>query len=149
MSYPPQQQPELPVNLETKERHRREVWWQITLPLIFGVILIAVLVFAIIRTGVGDTSVWADVSLIWVIIPLIFAALIPLVILLGIAFGLTWLIKNTPPYAFQVQDAFDRLEAGVSRVMDRVTEPILRINSELARLKAIGTVTKSKKSRES
>ncbi len=144
MSYPPQQQPELPVNQETKAQHRREVWWQIFLPLILGVILIGALVFMITLTGVGNTSVWADVSLIWVIMPLLFMALIPLLIVIGLAVGITWLIKNTPPYALQLQDAFDRVEAGVSRVMDRAAEPILRLNSELARLRAVRTVKKPK-----
>jgi lipopolysaccharide export LptBFGC system permease protein LptF len=148
MSYPPQGEPELPINLETKDRHRREVWWQIFLPLFLGVILVGALVFGITLTGVGDTSVWAEVSLIWVIIPLLIAALIPLVILIGIVVGLTWLIKNTPPYAFQVQAAFDTVEAGVRRVMDRATEPFLRFHSELARLKAVRGASKTKQSRE-
>lgn len=148
MSYPPQGDRPLPVNPDTKARHRREVWWQIFLPFIIGVILIGGLVLGITFTGVGDTSVWADVSLIWVIIPLLFMALIPLVILVAIVVGLTWLIQNTPPYAFQVQAAFDTVQTAVRQFTDRATEPVLRFHSELARLRAIRGVSKTKPPRE-
>ena len=70
-------------NPKTHATHRREVFWQITLPLIIGILLMVAAIVAIILSAtqpVTDLERWAGVSLIWMILPSLFFALIILVI---------------------------------------------------------------------
>jgi hypothetical protein len=144
MSYPPQGEPAPPVNLKTKARHRREVWWQIYLPLILGALLFGLLVLGISLSGVGDTSIWADVSAIWVIVPIVIMALIPLVAFVAAIVGVTLLIIKAPPKTYQLQNMFAYLEAEVRRITDRIVEPFLKFHSGVARMKAVRLPSRNK-----
>jgi len=123
----------------THQDHRREVFWQITFPLVIGAILILGLAVwtAIAAAQGGNVSQPADASLVFLIIPTMAMAFILLVIIAGFAYAVIWLNKSIPPYACQVQDFFasarDILRVGA----DKVVEPILRIQSALAALRAL------------
>lgn len=122
---------------EAEQKHRREVLLQITLPLvIFGLIILALAVFAA-SGGPGNASRWASVSLIWLLIPLILIAFIFLIILGGLAFGVTRLIGVLPGYTHQVQDFFDRIGELVQQGSDKVVEPFLRAQSFIASVQAV------------
>ena len=55
----------------THEKHRREVFWQITIPLVIGLVMILGLAALVIVTAVqgGNVSQAADASLVYLIIP--------------------------------------------------------------------------------
>ncbi len=128
-----------PRNEVTRTFHRREVFWQVTVPFGVGLLLILALAGGIFFTGTRDTSLWADVSTIWLLLPVIFLALIPLVFLVLFIYGVTWLVINLPVYAFMVQQAFRQVESRVQDVADRAVEPALRVRSSLAALRALST----------
>ncbi|OQX64097.1 MAG: hypothetical protein B5M51_04295, partial [Anaerolinea sp. 4484_236] len=68
----------LPLSRKTPsyQLHRRQFIWQILAPiLIVAILVIAASVFAATRNE-NQASVWADISLIWLIIPAFFFALI-------------------------------------------------------------------------
>ena len=124
-------------NPVTRAHHRREILWQVTVPLIVGLLLVAALAGGIILSGVGDAGLWADVSLIWLIAPALALALIPLAILAAMIYGLTFLLGALPPYAQRAQQGFEKIEAGVRRNADRAVEPLLRIHTILGALSAL------------
>lgn len=131
-------QPSMPTERfsEAEQKHRREVLLQITLPMvIFVLLIVAVAVFA--ATGApGNVSRWASVSLIWLIIPMIFVAFLFLIILAGLAFGVTRLVAIIPEYAHQVQDAFTKVGELVKQGSDTAVEPFLRVQSFVASIQA-------------
>jgi hypothetical protein len=129
-----------PRNPETHQSHRREVFWQITFPIILGVAAILGLAawVLVLATRGGNVSQAADTSLIFLILPTMLMALLPLVLLAVVAYGIIWLNKNLPPYAKQAQDAFARVRDVVRQGADKSVEPILRLKSALAALKALG-----------
>jgi hypothetical protein len=106
-------------------------------PLFLGVILVAALAVGIGMSSRGGTRLWADISLIWLIIPLIIAALIPLALLIALIWGLTRLLGLLPGWMYQVQGIFRRINAGVRQGADRVTAPILETRSRVAAVKAL------------
>jgi hypothetical protein len=126
-----------PRNPRTRAAHRREVFWQIAIPFTIGVIIIIGLAVGLGLLGVGSTSRWSDISMIWLLLPLLVLALIPIALLMGMIYGLMRVLQALPVYAFQAQNAVAQLAAGVRRVADQSVEPFLRVKSGLASLKAL------------
>ncbi len=119
-------------NPKTHAAHRREVFWQITLPLLAGILLILAAVGAIIFSTlqpITDVGRWASVSLMWLILPALFFALLFLAVLGGLVFAVSFLLQRIPPYALIVQLFFERVKNKAGQLLNASVEPILRINS--------------------
>jgi len=141
-AYEPKELPER--NPVTYERHRKEVMWQILVPVLIGtVIVLALSILATTRTD-AQVSKGADVSVIWMITPMLIVALIFLVLLGAIVYGVMSLLGILPGYARLIQDYFDALRVQVGIVSDKAVEPILRIESIKASLRALGRSLRQK-----
>lgn len=132
--YQPSSLPER--NPVTHRAHRREVLLQVTIP--FGIGLVIVLVASVLVTLGPDDSVsrWGDTSLIWLIIPQLFVCLLFLILMGALAFGVVWIVRTLPRYARQLQDLFNRIGLRTRKITDAIVEPVLRIQSFQAKLKA-------------
>jgi len=122
-------------NPQTHAQHRVEVFWQILLPMLVGILLLLAAVAAIVFSAlqpVTELSRWAGVSLIWLILPSLFFALILLVILVGVGYGITMLLRITPRYARVIQLYFEVAKNKASQVTDLLTAPIIRIHTTMA-----------------
>ncbi|MEW5867851.1 MAG: hypothetical protein AB1894_01135 [Chloroflexota bacterium] len=113
----------------THAKHKHEVLWQITVPLGVGVLVLVGLAIAMGFGSAEQHSRWADISLIWLISPMLIVALLFLVILAGLTYGLIVLIQILPPYARQVQDFFVLLSIQVGKLGDKLVDPVLRIRA--------------------
>ncbi len=119
-------------NPQTHARHRKEVWWQIILPLLLGMLVICGLSAGAIAAGigaVGEVSRWADISAIWLIIPPIALALILLVLVGGLAYGVTKLLQVLPPYARLAQDYLVLVSVRARQISNKAVEPVLKARS--------------------
>lgn len=124
-----------PRNLKTQAQHRREVFWQITVPLLFFLLLLLGAVSLVVWSGIQaspEVSRWADVSLVWLIIPGIVSSFLMLLLLAAIAFGVIKLIQVIPGYARLVQDFFLRVQARVSAITDQLVGPVIKARSAAA-----------------
>ena len=113
----------------THAKHKREVFWQIMLPMLIGVLIVLTVAFLIIFTGPqssSDLSRWADVSMIWLILPSLFIALIFLIILSAFVYLITVVLRITPRYALIVQLYFEIAKHKVSYYSNRITQPIIK-----------------------
>jgi hypothetical protein len=121
----------------SQQNHRKQVFWQITVPLIAIVaVILAVAVLA--ATGsVQSTSLWANISLIWLIIPVMVIALILMVMLAGLVYAVVWLVRILPVYSMQVQNFMIAITSQVEKLGNAIVEPILRVNAFLASLQAL------------
>ena len=130
--------PILPRNPITHQRHRREVFWQITFPII--IICVILLVLAILVTGLSaeSASTWADISLIWMIIPALLIALLMMIFMAGGVYLTLWLIHNLPFYFFKGHNWFLLVDLRVGRIGDSLTEPFLRLRAWKAGAGALG-----------
>jgi hypothetical protein len=119
---------------ESYVKHRRDVTRQIILPIIL--VSVIGIVFAILA-GFGatqnspDISLWADISLIWLIIPLFFLALIILAVTIGVVYGLNRLLKVSPYYTGQAQTYALWFSTQVQIWTDKLINPVLYIKSWL------------------
>ncbi len=124
-------------NQRTYRQHRREVWWQVFLPLVIGILVIGSVSGGLVAAEYRDASVWADVSLIWLILPVCFLALIPFAIFAALLVGATLGLQRLPPLALMLQQSMKQVEDAVKRGADRAAEPVLRIGGFTARLRAL------------
>jgi hypothetical protein len=122
-------------NPVTRAAHRHQVMMQVFLPLAIAVLVILVLALGAAIGSFLDVSRWADISLVWLIMIYLAFALVFFVLLVGMIFGVAWLVRNLPFYARQAQDLFIMVRVQVGRISDKAVEPVLRINSFTASFK--------------
>jgi uncharacterized membrane protein len=116
----------------THARHRKEVFWQITIPLMIGILLVLVAVTVVLLSATHaatNLSRWADVSLIWLILPSLLIAFIFFIILIAFTYLITIVLKMTPPYARIIQLYFETGKSKVVFYSNKVTEPIVKARS--------------------
>ena len=123
----------------THQAHKRETFWQITFPLVVGLVFVLILVILILvaATGDGRLAQAADAALIFLIIPLMLFTFISTIIFAAIAFGFIKLNSILPIYTKQAQDVFAMVRQQVQLGSDKAVEPILIIQSFFASLKAL------------
>jgi lipopolysaccharide export LptBFGC system permease protein LptF len=124
-------------NPETRVKHRREGWWQISLPLSAGLLVVLVLSVAVTYGSHVDVSRWAQISMVWLVLPLIFFAVLFLVALVGMIYVLARLSGILPDYAYKTQNLFARMTRISRQVADKAVEPVLRLNALKASMRAL------------
>ena len=130
--------PVLPRNPITHQRHRREVFWQITFPVI--VVCMILLVFAVLAAGLSAerASTWADISLIWMIIPALLFSLLIMILLAAAVYLTLWLLRILPFYFYKGHNWFLLVNLQVGRIGDNLAEPFLRLRAWKAGAGALG-----------
>ena len=130
---------QLSKNHPSYQNHRRQFWIQIFLPLILAVLFIIAIavITGIAAFGVNDNSpIWAALSTIWLVIPVMFFGLIFLAVLAGLVYLLARALQVLPPYTSKAQYYMDRGTSEVKRFSDMAAEPVLFIEGIIASLKA-------------
>ena len=126
-------------NPKTQAAHKREAFWQITFPLIVGLILVLALAVLTVlsATGIGPIGQAGDAALIFLIIPLMLVTVLFVIVFGAIAFGIAKLNSSLPVYTRRAQDVFEMIRLQVQAGSDKVVEPVLKIRSFFAKLEAL------------
>jgi lysylphosphatidylglycerol synthetase-like protein (DUF2156 family) len=126
-----------PVESPTLRSHKRQLTWQILVPfLLVTALFIAVAVLVIINTG-STTRTWADVSVIWLIAPMLIFALLFVTVLGFLIYGIARLLQITPHYTTRMQDFFSMLSARIRTLANGAAKPIVWSQQAGAILKSI------------
>ncbi|MEW6084739.1 MAG: hypothetical protein AB1607_09105 [Chloroflexota bacterium] len=124
---------------ESYKRHRREMVWQIILPVALTALLIVVLIvlinIATFNQG-GDVGRWAAVSTIWIVIPVMVAGLILLALLGALVYLMKRLLGITPTYTGIAQDFVHKAAAYIKRGTEMAVKPVLFLDGIGASIKA-------------
>lgn len=130
---PPEQ---LPRNKVTDKAHRDEVWWQIMFPLLIACLLALGAGVMVCLTAYSGNSasprVWADISAAFIIVQVLVMLLPLLIVLIGLAFGVGWILGKLPPYFKVAQDYSIWLAYKTDWAMKFVTGPVLQIRASVA-----------------
>jgi hypothetical protein len=127
-------------NHSSHQRHRRELWTRILLPMLAAVAAIVALATL---TGIAafrpqsEVARWAAVSTIWIILPFMAAALLLLVILIALIYGMARLIAIIPVYTGRAQNIAWRIEETVKRLADKAAKPIFALEGITATIKRL------------
>ena len=120
---------------ESYKRHRKQVMWQIILPVVLtSLLLIALIVLiniATFRDG-GDVGRWAAISTIWIVIPIMIGLVIVVAILGGLVYLMQKLLHITPTYTSLAQDYVYLAEGYIKRATEAIIKPVLQLNGILA-----------------
>ena len=123
-------------NPETYQKHQKEVLWQITIPLIAGLVILLLLMVGSVSSAINQSRM-ADISLIWIILPNLAMALITLIILMGLIYGLIKLIGILPYYTQKIQVFFNLFKDRAQNIDDRLIEPIIKGKTTSASLRKL------------
>jgi uncharacterized membrane protein YcjF (UPF0283 family) len=124
-------------NPVTQAVHRRQVFWQITLPLVLLVVIFLALSVVISLSGAGYQSRWADISLIWCLCPNLILLLLCVGSLGGMVYGLFRLQQILPGKLYRLQIFSVKVRDGVQKAFDVAVEPVLKVRSSRAGQKAL------------
>ncbi|MGB7877029.1 MAG: hypothetical protein WBL25_21815 [Anaerolineales bacterium] len=127
-------------NRPSYQDHRRQFWTQIFLPMIVAVLLIiaVAVITGLTAFGANDRSpIWAAISTIWLVIPVMFFGLIFLVLLVSLVYLLARTLQILPPYTSKAQYYVDRGASEAKRFSDMAAKPVIFIEGIMASLKAI------------
>ena len=120
---------------ESYKRHRKQLVWQIILPIVLTVLLFSALIvlisFATFREG-GDVARWAAISTIWIVMPIMLVMLIFLALLVGLVYLMMKLLNITPTYTSLAQDYVYKAESYIKRATEAIIKPVLQLNGILA-----------------
>lgn len=115
---------------ESYKNHRKELAWQIILPVALSAALIVALIVlvnvATFNQG-GDVARWAAVSTIWIVVPIMIGMLIFLALLGGLVYLMKKLLDVTPTYTGLAQDYVHKAAGYVKRGADAVVKPIFTL----------------------
>ena len=114
-----------PLDSPSVHAHKRQFAWQILVPFLVVAVFI-IIVAVLVATSPGSTSrVWADVSTIWLIAPMLVLALFFIIPLGFMIYGIAKLLQITPRYTGKVQDFFNLLSERTRGIADASTKPVV------------------------
>jgi len=129
-------------------RHKRQFWWQILLPVLLAVLfglVVAVLAVYFSLSGGAHTRLWADISIIWLVTPLLALAMVVGVILVLLILGLDRLTCLLPRYTGLIQGFLARAATGVERIANRVARPVIWIRQAGGSLRSVLSILLGRK----
>jgi hypothetical protein len=117
------------------QKYQHQRFWQIIFPTVLFSFLLGVVGGFIILAEAQTDRLLADISIIWLVIPLLFSALILLAVLVGLIYLVTRLLTIIPVYSRKLQNFFYRIEQGTRKATASIIKPISWINHLGSRIK--------------
>ena len=124
-------------NPVTRRKYKRQVFWQITVPMVlFAAFCILLMVLGVLATVAGVSKV-ADIAMIWLLGPASLLAIINLVFLVLSIVGTGRVLGVLPSYFRIAQDALKKYKYQVFAIDEKLTQPIIGVKSASAKLKGL------------
>lgn len=114
-------------NPATQAAHKRQVLWQITIPFLLGLALILAVAVLASLSGPESASLYGDISLIWMILPLLVVLLIGSVIMGGLVYLVVKMIHALPGLAYNVHNLVKIVQGRLTGVADMTVKPVYQI----------------------
>lgn len=127
----------LPNKSTSYQSHRQQFIWHILLPVLFAVALIVVAGVLTVTQNTDQTHLWSDISIIWLLIPLLIFSLVFLVVLATLIYAIDRVLKVFPIYTYRAQKLAKRVKQGTRRAADAAVKPVLFIEGINASLRVI------------
>jgi len=123
---------------ESYLKHRKQLVWQIIFPVVLSALLLVgltVLINIATFRDDGDVARWAEISTMWIAIPVMLGMLIVLALLGGIVYLLKKLLHITPTYTGIAQDYVYKAESLIKRGLDAVVNRVIEVQGTLATIR--------------
>lgn len=117
------------VNEKTQRSHRREMFWQVWLPLLAGVALCGVLLYLLLAAGSASVERGAQAAVILLAVPVIFMGIGLLVALLLLNSSIDRLAKWLPQQTYRAQRAAQTVSSGAQRTANALAAPFVMLEA--------------------
>ncbi|HAY84663.1 MAG TPA: hypothetical protein DCY42_06990 [Chloroflexi bacterium] len=121
----------------TRAAHKKDFFLSVTLPLVLVVLFMISLVIAFILIPVGDIVTWSQIASIFLVALALILGLITLIIVGGLVYLVSYILKVMPPYTRMAQQGIDTIREQATRGADITVKPVIQIQSFLAAVNAI------------
>ena len=119
------------------QAHKQEYIWQILVPILTASALVLLAVIAISSDSSGTVSVWADISAIWIIMPLLLVGGIVFFTLGLLIYGMANLLDIMPKYTQSLNGFVRRASMKITGMADLSTKPIFFVGTISAKITSI------------
>jgi len=124
------------------QKHKKQRFWQILFPIMLCILLVLALAVFVVLTasqdgGGGDSSLWADTSMIWLLLPLLVFAVLMFVLFSVLVFLVARVLHILPAYSSQVQYYVDLVSSKVKYWTEKSVQPIIKVRSINASITAV------------
>jgi hypothetical protein len=126
-----------PIDSPTVHAHKRQLAWQILVPFLVVTALIIAAAVLVATGAASGTRAWADVSIIWLIAPMLVPALFFVIVLGSLIYGIAKLTQITPRYTGKAQDFFALLSGWMRKIADGAAKPFVWYQQAGAVIKSI------------
>jgi len=131
--------------------HRRQMRWQVWVPLAASILIVlALAVLSIVGAmgGSAQVSRWANLSAVWIILPMLLVGVIFLVITAACIYGMSKLLKHTPDWMLRLQLRIAYIAFSVRRAADAATQPVMAVSGVKASAQALWRKISGKSARQ-
>ena len=126
-----------PVDSPTLRLHKRQVVWQILVPFLLVTLMLLAAGAWLVWGETARARAWADVSIIWIVAPLLLLALVALALLVVLIVGMIKLLQAAPRYTSRAQQLAGQIAAGTRKAADGAIKPFVWIEQAGAAIKSI------------
>lgn len=116
-------------NPSTRRSHRGEMFGQILLPLIAGVLVCGLLFYLVLVGGAGSIERSAQIAIIFLAIPMLLAGLALLGLILVLTSGIGKLMSWLPEPAVVIQNVAESINRGAQKTARAVTRPFITVDA--------------------
>jgi len=117
--------------------YQRDLRRQIIFPMIIVALLFVAASVAAALRGNETASQWADVSAVWLLIPVITFSMINIIILAALIYGITKLLGITPIYAHKLQGFIRLVGEKIAGFADTAAKPVITAGGFFASLRRL------------
>lgn len=113
---------------ESVRKHKREYLLQILLPIVLTTVVVVGLVVFLATytlTSGGALGNMKDISLIWMMLPLLISALVVLAVMVLAIYGMGVFLGKTEPVTGMIQQKVYRFNDSIRAGADRVVRPVI------------------------
>jgi hypothetical protein len=116
-------------NPQARNAHRREVWWQVVLPLLLDMLLGAAAIFGLVTGRVGSVQNAAQLATIFLTIPLMLVGVLFFILTIFLIFALGRIMHWIPLQTNKAQQLADKASQQAIRSANLLAGPLLFVDS--------------------
>lgn len=128
---------EIKFQSDIQASHRKQMAWQVYLPLGIAIAILAAGTIGIASGGADQTGKWAGVSIIFLILPTLAVGLLGLIVIGLAIYGLIRFQKGIPSISGKVFDIFGSTRSIVAHSCNQVVHPMIALKSWMAGVQAL------------
>jgi hypothetical protein len=126
-----------PVDSPTLRLHKQQIVWQILLPFLLVTLILLTAGIWLVTGATSQTRVWSDVSIIWLLVPMLILALAALALFVVLIIGMAKLLQAAPRYTSRAQQIAGQVATGTRKVADGAAKPFVWLEQAKAVIKSI------------